>query len=416
MRNFDRIKVLYLSLDGMTDPLGQSQVIAYLKRISTKNVEYDIVSFEKPEVYKGRKARIEQELAGTSITWHPLEYSNKYSFLSTYFLLQEGWKKVEQLHKFKKFDIVHCRAQLVATLGYKLKTKYGVKFIFDMRGWWTDEKFESGARSGAIYKPLYKYLKSQEQKFFSTADKVVSLTHIGKDEIVKHGWAKENKIGVIPTCVDFDTFQPYTAHQRKIIRVELGIPADAFVLIYSGSLGGAYNIKDIFKIYEALLQHIPQAYLLLLAKTVQGNVKAEIEAFNSTAQQKVIVTSAEYKDVHKYLVASDLGVILYEIKYSVIGRSPTKLGEYWASGIPVISPAGIGDVDYIINRFLGSGSLIKDLSNEESIKDALQEIVYNRVGKEALRKYALEYYDIDNGVQFYEALYRGLIKNNRLSS
>ncbi|WP_066834357.1 glycosyltransferase [Rufibacter ruber] len=408
MSNSDRIKVLYLSLDGMTDPLGQSQVIAYLKRISAKNVEYDIVSFEKPDVYQQRKTRIEKEIAGTSITWHPLEYSNKYSFLSTYFLLQKGWKKVEELHKIKNFDIVHCRAQLVASLGCKLKDRYGVKFIFDMRGWWTDEKFESGARSGALYRPLYKYLKNQEQKFFRTADTVVSLTHVGKEEIVRHHWSTESTVGVIPTCVDFETFQPFSQGIRNEIRAQLGIPEDAFVLIYSGSLGGAYNVGDILRIYKVLQSIEPGAQLLLLAKTVQGNVKEEINTFNLTAKHKVKITSAEYKDVHKYLMSADLGLILYEMTYSVIGRSPTKLGEYWSSGIPVLSPAGIGDVDYIINRFPHSGALIKQLNSDGSIKEALQFIMQEAASKDTLRNYAVEYYDINNGVDFYYNIYTSL--------
>ena len=38
--------VLYLSYDGMTDPLGQSQVIPYLSHIS-ENFKITIISFEK---------------------------------------------------------------------------------------------------------------------------------------------------------------------------------------------------------------------------------------------------------------------------------------------------------------------------------------------------------------------------------
>ena len=45
-------KVLYLSYTGMTDPLGQSQVLAYLKKLSqTGHYQFTVISFEKQEAF-----------------------------------------------------------------------------------------------------------------------------------------------------------------------------------------------------------------------------------------------------------------------------------------------------------------------------------------------------------------------------
>lgn len=41
-----RATVLYVSYDGMLEPLGQSQVIAYLERLAA-NYEFHLLSFEK---------------------------------------------------------------------------------------------------------------------------------------------------------------------------------------------------------------------------------------------------------------------------------------------------------------------------------------------------------------------------------
>ena len=46
------MNVLYLSYDGMTDPLGQAQVIPYLQELSSKHGHtYTLISFEKKERY-----------------------------------------------------------------------------------------------------------------------------------------------------------------------------------------------------------------------------------------------------------------------------------------------------------------------------------------------------------------------------
>ena len=55
-------KVLYLSYDGITDPLGQSQILPYLKGLSQKGYFFYLVGFEKKDAYKKQKEGIENEI------------------------------------------------------------------------------------------------------------------------------------------------------------------------------------------------------------------------------------------------------------------------------------------------------------------------------------------------------------------
>ena len=41
--------ILYLSYDGLTDPLGQSQILPYLAGLSEAGYTITIISFEKPD-------------------------------------------------------------------------------------------------------------------------------------------------------------------------------------------------------------------------------------------------------------------------------------------------------------------------------------------------------------------------------
>ena len=52
-----------------------------------------------------------------------------------------------------------------------MKRIFGVKFIFDMRGWWVDEKLESGYWESWIYKIIYNLLKWLEKKLKHLSDK-----------------------------------------------------------------------------------------------------------------------------------------------------------------------------------------------------------------------------------------------------
>jgi len=40
-------RVLFISYDGMAEPLGQSQVISYLEKLADEN-QIHVISFEKP--------------------------------------------------------------------------------------------------------------------------------------------------------------------------------------------------------------------------------------------------------------------------------------------------------------------------------------------------------------------------------
>jgi hypothetical protein len=44
-------RVLYISYNGMLDPLGQSQVIPYLKELSRAGVQFTLLSFERPHAF-----------------------------------------------------------------------------------------------------------------------------------------------------------------------------------------------------------------------------------------------------------------------------------------------------------------------------------------------------------------------------
>jgi len=108
-----------------------------------------------------------------------------------------------KLHKEKNFKIVHCRSYITALIGLKMKKDLGLKFIFDMRGFWADERVDGKIwdLQKPQYRMVYNYFKKKEKQFLTEADAVVSLTHKAK-QIMIDDWNVKNKIEVIPCAVD----------------------------------------------------------------------------------------------------------------------------------------------------------------------------------------------------------------------
>jgi len=136
--------------------LGQSQVLPYVTYLSKKGYRFTIISFEKQVRFEKERHIIEAITKGSDIDWVPLSFTAKPPILSKIYDRYRMWQTAVKLHRQKKFDLVHCRSYIAAEMGLKLKKKFGVKMLFDMRGFWADEKVDNGQWN--LQKPFYRRL------------------------------------------------------------------------------------------------------------------------------------------------------------------------------------------------------------------------------------------------------------------
>ena len=76
--------VLYISYDGMLEPLGQSQVLSYLRRLSVGRRIF-LISFEKAEDWANitERERVTHDIVDAGVIWYPLRYHKSPSALAT---------------------------------------------------------------------------------------------------------------------------------------------------------------------------------------------------------------------------------------------------------------------------------------------------------------------------------------------
>src|SRR3954447_20432423 len=83
--------VLYISYDGMLEPLGQSQVLAYLDQLAPGR-RIHLISFEKAADW-GDRAQLDaarRRIAEAGIEWHPLRYHKRPTAPATAFDIAAG--------------------------------------------------------------------------------------------------------------------------------------------------------------------------------------------------------------------------------------------------------------------------------------------------------------------------------------
>lgn len=400
----------------MTDPLGQSQVIPYLSGLTALGHEIQLISCEKKERFALQKNTISKLLIASNIKWHPVPYSSLPSIFSKQFNLYGIRKKALEICSQSIPDIVHCRSYMAALIGLKLKQKYGLYFIFDMRGFWPDERVDGNIWNlkNILHKRVYHFFKKKEIEFLSNADYTISLTQNAKDEILS--WkALKNKtvpIEVIPCCADLDLFSTknISAKEKDTIRKQFGIEENDFVLSYLGSIGTWYMINEMLDFFVCLLREKENAKFFIITPDNKDSVY-KISDAKKIPRNRLIITEAQRKEVPLFLSITDISIYFIKQAYSKKASSPTKTAEIMGMGIPIITNTGIGDSDKIIHES-GSGLLIPEFNEKEYLRVINEIDVILKTNPDRIVKKAHHYFSLSKGIQLYNNIYNKLKSKN----
>jgi len=394
-------KVLYISYDGIGDPLGRSQVLPYIKNLSQEGVEIYLVSFEKNIE---RKNDLDKELSGLGIRWIPLRY-HKGPIFAKIWDIAAGMSSAGTAIRKNRIRIVHSRGYVAGFIAMCLKKVFSLKFIFDMRGLWVDEMVDAGVliRNGL----RYKIAKWVEKALLLSADEIIALTHALEDRIKRSLYPRGGTlpITIVPTCVDLELFYP--ARRKDTADAPF---KDRFVVSYFGSIGTYYNLSAVLDFYKILPLRFKNAYILIMANNSHASVKKMI-CEKGIGPDSYYLGFAAHEEVPGWLRNADVSIIFYNRKYSKEGCCPTKLGESLACGVPVIINDGVGDCSSIV-RERNIGVVIKDFTEASYLK-AIDEVKQLFKDRENLSKRcriaAEELFSLDSGVEKYLAVYNKLV-------
>lgn len=390
------VSVAYLSYDGLTDSLGQSQILPYLVGLSKSGYRFTVISFEKRDAFINNQSVVAKICADQHIQWVPLTYHKHPPVLSTVFDILVLWRTLKKLYHRQGVHIVHCRSYLTSLIGLRAKRKWGIRFIFDMRGFWADERVEGGLwnLSHPVYKLVYKFFKKKEKLFLQEANHIVSLTHNAKHEI--ESWKLGNApITVISTCVDTALFDPRKLDSTSKIdlKTRLGIEQDDFVLLYLGSWGTWYLTKEMLDLFSLLKERKSRAKFLI----VSGD---PVDKSTHPHRQDIIVAHATRAEVPLYISLADVTLCFIKPTFSKKASSATKMGEILAMRVPIIVNPGWGDVKWFAER--DSNVLLLEDMTRQSFSRALDRLSSI---KEALSSDLIDTLKLEKAIESYRNIY-----------
>lgn len=401
------MNVLYLSYDGMTDPLGQSQVIPYLRGLTKLGYRFTLLSFEKPERYKKDGEFIAMLLQNAGIEWQPLMYTKRPPVLSTLYDAYRMSKLAFALHRKKRFSIVHCRSYISALIGQQLKRKAGVRFVFDMRGFYADERVDGGIWNlrNPVYRAVYNYFKRKEKEFLLDADHIISLTYAACNQLQsRHLRNVDLPITVIPCCADLELFNGATiaTEKKKELKAQLGIGENTFVLGYLGSIGTWYLPNEMMDFFKCLLQQRPDACFLFIT-TEPRDYLLKLALERGIPSEKIIKVTATHTGVPAYLSLCDWSIFFIKPVFSKMASSATKQGEIMGMGIPHVCNSGIGDISSILKN--GQSGIAISGFDTATYKVAIHTMLTQKFNPAEIRANALHFYALESGIKTYAGVY-----------
>lgn len=391
--------VLYISYDGMLEPLGQSQVLAYLERLA-ENFTIHLLSFEKPEDWGNAEARaaVTRRMASAGIHWHPRRYHKRPSAPATAFDILVGVCSGLWLIARHRIGIVHARSYVPAVMALALKSLTGVRFVFDMRGFWADERVDGGLwpRGGR----MFRVAKWFERTFLQSADHVISLTQSAVRIMQGFDYLQERQplFTVIATCADLERFQPMGRS-----------PDQPFVLGYVGTVGTWYLFDEVAATVAALLHIRPDARFLVVNRGEHAFIHERLAAFG-VPDSAVEMTTATHDQVPALIARMDAGIFFIKPAYSKQASAPTKLAEFLGCGVPCLSNAGVGDMAEVLEGEQ-VGVAVEEFS-PEALKEGLARLLVlaqtDGIQKRCVAA-AHRYFSLDEGVRRYAQVYQSLV-------
>lgn len=403
--------VLYISQNGITTHIGRSQVAPYVLGLAQAGFRIALLTAE-PEGQDILIAKYDAQFSEAGISWTRVPYRNQPPIIGPALTQLRLSQAAQHIVAAGGVQLVHCRSHPTALIGYDLKKRFGLKFIFDFRDFYADWGLQN---TRGIKRLLYYRIKRLEGPMVQASDRVICLTHRACDVLIKAYFdgllASMARFQVVPCCADFDHFDlaQLPASNIELARMDLGLPPDAFVLLYLGSLGADYLLRDMIALFRQLLKLQPKAYFLFLSNNGETLVLHECEQ-QGVPSERIRVTTALREEVPAYIALATLSVVFIRADHTKVGCSPTKLAELFACNVQVIANAGVGDLDAIIDQKRNASVLVHDFS-DASLMQALEKALALRavVGQSVNIRENSRAFSLEEGVKLYSQVYRDLL-------
>jgi len=387
------------------EPIAYSQVLRYLKGLAHEHQIW-LVSYEKRTDWLNTRQRseLEAEARAAGIRWLPLRYHKQPTAAATGYDLLRGFLLCAYLVRREGLGVVHARSYVASVIALALKKAFGTRFIFDMRGFWADERVECGLWNKGSR--LFRVAKWCERRFLLNADTVVALSNAAVNQMRRFDYLNgiEPNFRVITTCTDLDLFQPNIA--EDVARRESN--TNKFTLGYVGAASVSYLFDPAVECFKLLLAMRPNARIVILNRGEHDYIRSRLVR-RGVPLDRVELEALDHRAMPQRMGQMSAGVFFIKQSFSKSASMPTKLGEFLGCGVPCLTNVGVGDVERILADEQ-AGVTISDFT-DGALRNGIASLL--RLAEEPsisqrCRRAAIKHFALADGVSAYDGIYKAL--------
>ncbi|MGB0102185.1 MAG: D-inositol-3-phosphate glycosyltransferase [Nocardioides sp.] len=295
--------------------------------------------------------------------------------------------RAEAAHPVGHYDAVHSHYWLSGQVGALARDRWGVPMVHSMH---TMAKVKNDALAeGDTPEPLARVIG--EEQVVEAADMLIANTDLEAGQLVDLYGADPARVEVVHPGVDLDVFRP---RGRAGVRAELGLPADAAVLLFAGRIQPLKAPDVLLRAVAELLRRRPGLRSRLVVPIVGGPSGSGLEHPESLAQlatelglggpEPVVrfVPPVSQDDLARWCAAATLvAVPSYNESFGLVAA------EAQATGTPVVA-AAVGGLTTVVRD--GHSGLLVDGHDPRTWADALGRVVEDDALRLRLETGALE--------------------------
>jgi glycosyltransferase involved in cell wall biosynthesis len=386
-------KILYLTYDGILEPLGSSQVLEYVKSLSSE-YHFTLISFEKREDVNNSKlyAKTKSICDKKNITWIAYTYYPlSRPFLALGSLLM-ALLKLLRLFSRNKIQAIHLRGYTLGFMIPILNLFFNFKFFFDTRGFWADEKADRAgwSKDGLLYQTF----KKLESYLFQKSSHTFFLTNHAQKIVEASSPGLNAKSSVIRTCANGNYFYPLPSNADDGV-LKLG---------YLGTMDTAYDFLRIAKFFSAASQLNQKIFLTILTKSNHEKIYNILLNLNINESLYRISFTRDLVELNKEINNFDLCIFYLNQNFSIQASMPTKIGEVLACGVPIVCNNFNEDMQSLFNP---DTLLLTDFDAQECklILEKMLKLKHSEDTPKNCLKIYREYFSLEQGCKEYNRCY-----------
>ena len=300
------------------------------------------------------------------------------------------WKLYRYFRR-EKFDIVHVHTPVAALVGRVAAFFARVPFVvYTVHGFYFHDDMSKTKRR------LHIFLEK-------VAGKITDLMFTQSEEDAKTAQEKNimpaDRVYAIGNGVDIEKFNPRNYSNRYVLRRELKIPENAYVIGMIGRQVAEKGVVEFFEAAKMVHEKHEDVYFLLVGDRLASDHAVAVDRAIQEAQEAVgsrLILTGMRSDIPELLSIMDLFTLP-----SWREGMPRTIIEAMMMGLPVVATDIRGSREEVVSEKTG---MLVPVRNSEKLAEAFERFIKSptwgtELGK-AGRKRALELYDEQKVVAF----------------